>query len=38
MATRFYKDFSEKDIDRFEGYLQRILDNLLVPEDESKKD
>ena len=38
MAVRFYKDFSEKDIDRFEGYLQRILDNLLVPEDESRKD
>ena len=29
MTTLFYKDFSEKEIDRFEEYLQRILDNLM---------
>jgi len=38
MTALFYKDFSETEIDRFEGYLQRILDNLLAPGDESRKD
>jgi len=38
MTARFYKDFSKTEIDRFEGYLQRILDNLLAAGDESRKD
>ncbi len=38
MTALFYKDFSEKEIDRFEGYLQRILDNLLESGDEGRKD
>jgi DNA-binding MarR family transcriptional regulator len=38
MTALFYKDFSEKDIDRFEEYLGRILDNLMEPGDESRKD
>ena len=36
MTARFYKDFSEKDIDQFEDYLQRILDNLLEPGTEGR--
>jgi hypothetical protein len=28
MKDIYYKDFSEEDIDEFESYLRRILDNL----------
>jgi len=28
MKDIFYKDFTEKEIDEFEGYLRRLLDNL----------
>ena len=28
MGDIFYKDFSEKDIDEFESYLRKLLDNL----------
>lgn len=28
MGNIFYKDFSEKDMDEFESYLRRLLDNL----------
>jgi MarR family transcriptional regulator, organic hydroperoxide resistance regulator len=29
MTARFYKDFSDRDIDLFEKYLERILNNLM---------
>lgn len=30
MTELFYKEFTEKEIDEFEGYLERILANLLA--------
>ena len=35
MKEIFYKDFSEKEIDEFEGYLRKLLENLI---EFSKKD
>ncbi len=35
MTALFYRGFSEREIDRFEGYLDRILDNLVSSEKES---
>ena len=32
MADLYYKGFSEDEIDRFEGYLKRILENLSAAE------
>ena len=34
MAALFYRGFSEAEIEAFEGYLERILDNLTAYEDE----
>jgi DNA-binding MarR family transcriptional regulator len=38
MTALFYKDFSEREVDKFEKYLERILDNLMESGDESRKD
>ncbi len=35
MAALFYRGFSVREIDRFEEYLGRILDNLIASEKES---
>jgi len=36
MKDIFYKDFTKKEIDEFEGYLRRLLDNLTNYSEESK--
>jgi MarR family transcriptional regulator, organic hydroperoxide resistance regulator len=36
MTQLFYKNFSNEDIDEFEGYLKRIFDNLERYEDNTK--
>lgn len=38
MTALFYKNFSEKEIDEFENYLKRILDNLLNFNDKGRKE
>lgn len=38
MTAIFYKGFSDREIERFEEYLQRILDNLMESGDESRRD
>ncbi len=37
MRYIFYKDFSEKEIDKFEDYLRRLLDNLTEFSETDKK-
>ncbi len=37
MRDIYYKDFTEVEIDKFEGYLRRILANLLQYSEKSKK-
>ncbi len=36
MNEIFYKDFSEKEINEFEGYLRRLLDSLIQVSKENK--
>jgi len=36
MKDIFYKDFNKEEIDEFEGYLRRLLDNLTNYSEESK--
>ncbi|MFX1302849.1 MAG: MarR family winged helix-turn-helix transcriptional regulator [Promethearchaeota archaeon] len=37
MTKLFYDGFSEKEIDEFESYLRRLLDNLLIFSEKNKK-
>ncbi|MFX0037395.1 MAG: MarR family winged helix-turn-helix transcriptional regulator [Candidatus Hermodarchaeota archaeon] len=37
MNNIFYKDFSEKEIDEFEDYLRRLLENLTIYKKENIK-
>ncbi len=37
MNNIFYKDFSEKEIDKFEDYLRRLLENLIIYKKENIK-
>jgi hypothetical protein len=38
MTELFYKGFTKKEIEQFEGYLRQILDNLIALEKGKKHD